>query len=394
VTYNQTTLWLARFSTADNYYFTLITEVGFAGLAAMIVFLIAVYRVIKSDLKQKNWEIISLALLVVLFAIFPSAPALIFLFLAFLAVFSRSEEKTVSLATNRVPSIIIAAPIVIGIVALGIFGTKAVMAEVTYQRSLDALTNNDAKNTYDLMTQATTQNPYVDRYHASLAQVDMALATSIANQTNLTDTDRTNVTQLITQAINEGKASVSLNPGRSQNWELLSQIYANIMSFATGADQFAIDSYLQAVALDPVNPNLRISLGGVYYALGRYSDAIDTYKLAILTKSDLANAHYNLAIAYRDNKDYTDAITEMNTVLTLVDKNSSDYTLAQTTLSDLQKNKPVAATTTGTGSLTTPQTQVPVIQPPLTLPQEATPPATTPLSTTPPAATPPATTTP
>jgi tetratricopeptide (TPR) repeat protein len=390
VTYNQTALWLSRFSTANNYYFTLITEVGFAGLAAIAVLLIAVYRVIKSDLKQKNWEILSLALLVILFAIFPSAPALIFLFMAFLAVFSRSEEKTVSLATNRVPSIIVAAPIVIGIIALGVFGTKAVMAELTYQRSLDALTNNDAKNTYDLMTSAVSQNPYVDRYHSSFAQVDMALATSIAAKKDLTDTDRTNVTQLITQAINEGKATVSLNPGRSGAWELLAQIYGNIMAFATGADQFAIDTYSQAIALDPINPNLRISLGGVYYALGRYTDAIDAYKLAILTKSDLANAHYNLAIAYRDNKNFDSAITEMNTVLTLVPKDSSDYTLAQSTLADLQKNKPAATTSsTGTGSLTTPQTQVPVIQPPLTLPQEATPPATTP-----PAATPPATTTP
>ena len=274
-------------------------------------------------------------------------------------------------------SAIIAAPFLIGVVVLAVFGTKAVMAEVTYKESLNALANNDGVNTYKLMTQAVSQNPYVDRYHASLAQVSMAIATSIANQKNLTDTDKSNITQLISQAINEGKAYVSLNPGRSQNWALLAQIYGSIMPFAQGADQFAIQTYTQAIALDPIDPNLRISLGGIYYALGRYNDAIDTYKLAILAKSDLANAHYNLAIAYRDNKDYTDAITEMNTVLTLVDKNSSDYTLAQTTLSDLQKNKPAtAAATTGTGSLTTPQTQVPVIKPPLTLPKEATRPGT------------------
>ena len=375
--YNQTGLWTARFSTASNFYFTLITEAGFVGLAAITILLIAVYRMVLADLKQKNWEIISVALLVILFAFFPSAPALLFLLMALLAVFSKSEEKSVSLAATRVPSAIIAAPFLIGVVVLAVFGTKAVMAEVTYKESLNALANNDGVNTYKLMTQAVSQNPYVDRYHASLAQVSMAIATSIANQKNLTDTDKSNITQLISQAINEGKAYVSLNPGRSQNWALLAQIYGSIMPFAQGADQFAIQTYTQAIALDPIDPNLRISLGGIYYALGRYNDAIDTYKLAILAKSDLANAHYNLAIAYRDNKDYTDAITEMNTVLTLVDKNSSDYTLAQTTLSDLQKNKPAtAAATTGTGSLTTPQTQVPVIKPPLTLPKEATPPAT------------------
>ncbi|MCX6704043.1 MAG: tetratricopeptide repeat protein, partial [Candidatus Woesebacteria bacterium] len=375
IAYNQTGLWLARFSTANNYYFTLITELGFAGLAAIAVLIIGIYRVIKSDLKQKQWEVLSIALLVVLFAILPSASVLLFLLMALLSVFSHSEEKSVSLAAGKVPSAIIAAPIILGVAALGIFGTKAVGAELTYQKSLVALTNNDAKNTYDLMTKAITQNPYVDRYHATLAQIDMAIATSIANNKNLTDTDRTNITTLISQAINEGKATVTLNSGRSGNWELLAQIYGSIMPFAQGADQFAIQTYTQAVALDPLNPNLRVALGGIYYSLGRYDDAIDAFKLAVLTKPDLANAHYNLAIAYREKKNYDNAISEMNTVLTLVIKDSPDYTLAKNTLDALEKNKAAAAPAAAAENLTTPQTQVPIIKPPLTLPQEATPPA-------------------
>ena len=220
------------------------------------------------------------------------------------------------------------------------------------------------------------QNPYVDRYHASLAQVEMAIATSIANNKELTDTDRTNITQLISQAINEGKATVTLNQGRSGNWEILAQIYGNIMPFAQGADQFAIQTYTQAVALDPINPNLRIALGGIYYSLGRYDEAIDSFKLAIMTKPDYANSHYNLAIAYREKKDYDNAIAQMNTVLTLVTKDSPDYTLAQTTLADLEKSKPAAAKSTGTENLTPPQKQETIIKPPIELPKEATPPAT------------------
>jgi tetratricopeptide (TPR) repeat protein len=207
----------------------------------------------------------------------------------------------------------------------------------------------------------------------------MALATSLASKTDLTDTDRTTITQLVQAAINEGKATVTLNPGRSGNWEILAQIYRSIMPFAQGADQFTIQTYTQAVALDPTNPNLRIELGGVYYALGNYDSAIDTFKLAVLAKSDLANAHYNLAIAYRDKKDYTDAVTEMNNVLSLVAPGTSDYTLAKSTLDDLQKNIPATPTTgTTSQSLTTPAAVKPAIKPPLTLPEEATPPASSP----------------
>lgn len=374
ISYNQTALWLTRYSTANNYYFTFITELGFAGLGAIAVLLISIYRSVVLGFRRKEWEIAAIALLVILFAFFPSSPVLLFLLMALLAVFSHSEEKSVNLATSRVPSLIIAAPIFIGIIALGIFGTKAVAAEITYKKSLDALTNNNAKDTYDFMTKAVTQNQYVDRYHASLAQVEMAIATSIANKKDLTETDRTNITQLISQAINEGKATVALNQGRSANWEILAQIYQNIMPFAQGADQFAVQTYSQAVSLDPINPNLRIALGGIYYALGRYDDAIDTFKLAVLSKPDLANAHYNLAIAYREKKNFDSAITEMNTVLTLVTKDSPDYTLAKSTLDALEKAKPAAATT-GAGNLTTPQKTEAIIQPPITLPQEATPPA-------------------
>ena len=66
ISYNQTALWAARYATANNYYFTLITEVGFAGLAAISVLLIGIYRAVVAGFKQKNWEIASLALLVVI----------------------------------------------------------------------------------------------------------------------------------------------------------------------------------------------------------------------------------------------------------------------------------------------------------------------------------------
>jgi len=202
----------------------------------------------------------------------------------------------------------------------------------------------------------------------------MALASGIANKKDLTDADKKTVTQLVQQAINEGKSTVVLNPSRAGNWEILAQIYRSVMPFATGADQFTIQTYTQAVILDPVNPNLRISLGGVYYALGKYDLAIESFKLAVLAKPNLANAHYNLAVAYKAKKDYDNAIIEINNVLGIVAKGSSDYNLAKAELDNLQKNKPAASSDT----LTAPK---PIgtsnIKPPITLPQEATPPAST-----------------
>jgi len=394
--YNQSDLWQVKFTGASNYYFTLITETGFLGLSALIVLLISVYKVLSEKFRvginKENLgdhvERFSLILLFILFAVLPVAPILLVFLFALLALYSKSEGKTLHLnvaaadsgsrVASSIPSIIVGVPFLAGIIAVLIFGSKVLSAEATYKRSLEAMVKNDAKGTFDLMTKSVSQNQNVDRYHASLAQLDLALANSIASKKDITDADKTTVTQLVQAAIAEGKATVTLNPGRSGNWEVLAQIYRQIMPFAQGADQFAIQTFTQAVALDPVNPILRIALGGTYYALGNYDNAIDAFKLAVLTKPDFANSHYNLAVAYREKKNYDAAIAEINNVLGLVAKDSQDYTTAKAELENLQKQKAVVKPAGSSENLQAPQPAQPSnIKPPLTLPEEATPPAAT-----------------
>jgi len=396
LSYNQSDLWQLKFTGASNYYFTLITETGFLGLAAIIVLFTSVYKVLsekfKAGINKANLgdhvEGFSLVLLFTLFAILPVAPVLLVFLFTLLALYSRSESKTLHLnvaaadsgsrVASSVPSIIVGVPFLAGIIAVLIFGSKVLTAEATYKQSLDALVKNDAKGTFDLMTKSVSQNQNVDRYHASLAQLDLALANSIASKKDITDADKTTVTQLVQAAIAEGKATVSLNPGRSGNWEVLAQIYRQIMPFAQGADQFAVQTFTQAVALDPINPNLRIALGGTYYALGNYDNAIDAFKLAVLSKPDFANAHYNLAVAYREKKNYDAAIAEINNVLGLIAKDSQDYTIATTELDNLQKAKAAVKPAASSENLQAPQPAQPSnIKPPIELPQEAIPPAAT-----------------
>jgi tetratricopeptide (TPR) repeat protein len=126
--------------------------------------------------------------------------------------------------------------------------------------------------------------------------------------------------------------------------------------------------------LDPLNVNLRIALGGIYYALGRYDEAIQTFQTAVLSKPDLANAHYNLAITYREKGEIQKAIDQMNVVLSLVSKDSKDYEVAQAELENLQKKLPVEK---GTGESLTPPPSTPnsTVKPKITLPDGSNPPA-------------------
>lgn len=377
VSYNSTNLWQVRFTTGSNFYLTALAELGFSGVLAFAILFIVLYKLIS---RRFDTKFIPLLVLLVAFAAFPAAPVIVTLLFVLLALVSESEnKKTDILAESSAKSavILICLPILVGLGFFYFTGFKWMKAEVSYVKALEAMTKNDAKSTYDYMVLAIKQNPNVDRYHASLAQIDMVLAQSLAAKENVTEEDKTTITQLVQEAINEGKSTVTLNPTRSGNWEVLGQIYKSIMAFATGADQFAVQTYTQAITLDPTDPNLRISLGGVYYALGRYDEAIDVFNLAALAKPDLANAHYNLAVAYAAKKDYDNAITEINSVLSLVPKESEDYTLATNMLEEFNKNKPVKEVE-DTENLQAPEKiEQSNVKPPITLPEEATPPAQT-----------------
>ena len=51
LSYNQSDLWAIKFTQARDVYLTTLTEVGFLGIAAFILLIVAVYRVAKSEIK-------------------------------------------------------------------------------------------------------------------------------------------------------------------------------------------------------------------------------------------------------------------------------------------------------------------------------------------------------
>lgn len=386
--------WAIKYSTSRSFLLTNLAETGIAGFAIFIFLLYQIYKLAGKYLSEKlpsspleTGVIASIAILVLSFIFFPFYLTAFLTFFLLLSIISSKHEVNINLKTlndskiaSRLPAIFLSAILIALISVVSFIGGKTTLAEYNYAKALVALNNNDGKLAYETIIKAINLSPKNDTYHISLSQMDMALASGIAQKKNLADADKTTVTQLIQEAISEAKNGVSLNPQRSGNWGNLAAIYQSIMPFAQGADNYAIQSYTQAIALDPISPNLRISLGGIYYALGRYDEAISAFQLATLAKPDLANAHYNLSAAYREKGDLDKAITEMNTVLTLVAKDSADYNLAKAELDSLQKKLPAAkGTGTTTGNLTAP-TEAPaqVIKPPITLPNEATPPTTAP----------------
>src|SRR5690606_10008955 len=60
----------------------------------------------------------------------------------------------------------------------------------------------------------------------------------------------------------------------------------------------AKESYLQAMQIDPDDPELRLSLGVLYILQGNEDAAIEELEYAIELDAQIATAHANLALAY------------------------------------------------------------------------------------------------
>ncbi len=396
ISYNSSDIWAIKYSTAGNFYFTLFTETGLLGLSGIILLIWVFFKDAKKQLKEHklvNWgytaaaPLISFALLVIVLAVFPATVfinILLFILLAFSAkahagstnlTIQRVKEGSDEVVASKLMAILIITPLMGVAVYGGYLGFNMLKGEYYYKAALESLLANDAQGTFNYMRKAVTANPRVDRYRATSSRIYLILADATARKKDLTDADRTTITQLIQASIAEGKANVALNPLRAQNWEVLGRTYQSIIPLANGADAFAVQAYTQAVALDPINPQTRIALGGLYYSAKNYETSTRVFELAVTSKADLANSHFNLAYSYMQQGKLDTAIQQMTQVMGMVAPDSKDYEAAKKALEDFQSKKKATAPENTENLTSPPAVPTPAIKPKVELPEGSEPPA-------------------
>lgn len=357
VEFNQYEFWNTRFNAARNYPLHLFTTNGIIGLLAWFFLLFMIVRIVRKATKL-SWvgrsSLMGLGAILLVILTIPSNVVLTATFVFLLAILildlkthkdpvvselllrlfaaklvdsEHVEQQQKQLRTEVLP-LVIGVPTLL--LALFVFyGSYRVMAaDMAFRASLVAAADNNGTQTYEKQRLAIQRNPYLSNYHRSYASTNLALANTIGAQENVSDQDRNTISTLIRQAIREGQNAVRINPDNPANWETLATIYRNLINAADGATQWAISSYAQAINLDRTNPRLWLDVGGVFYQLQNYPQAIEAFQRAAALKPDWANAHYNLANAYARNQEFRRAIAEYDAVLALVEPTSADYTRA------------------------------------------------------------------
>ncbi len=273
---------------------------------------------------------------------------------------SMAKSSSQTIKVEALPSVLLTISVGVLLFVL-FFEGKLALADYHHRLALNAASQNQGIVAYNELIAAEKLNPQNDLYRTDLAQVNFALANAIAlakgptqasPNGSLTDQDKQNIQVLLQQSINEARTAVALSPNSAANWEILALLYRQISGVAQNALVFSLDSYGKAIFADPLNPLLRLSVGGTYYAIKNYDLAIRFFTDAINLKPDFANGYYNLSVAERDKGDLVTAQALAEKVVTLVDKNSADYKIATDYLNDLKAKtgtatQPPAATTSG-----------------------------------------------
>jgi len=373
VAFNLLPFWNFSFDTSYNEFLQTLGTVGIFGFLALMYFCVVILvnswrnlAVDTQDAEQDNTHVLLPAmamsglLAIVLFAIHATTLVSIVVTLFVLAVLMMAQKSIrervtelslgikASTAGNRqfdlFPIILFVIYVVAAFAVL--YNTVTMTAADYYHRRALETANTNGAQTYAFLQKAETLNPYVDLYRVDMSQTNFALANAIAARAkpgkngtlNLSAQDRQTIQTLLAQSINEAKAGVLLSPRNPRNWEVLASIYRNIDGVAQNALAFSLSAYGQAIQLDPLNPTLRLNVGGIYYITKNYNNAIQNFTDAANLKPDYPNAYYNLSIAYRDNNDPVDALAVANQTVVLLQSNpnSPDYKTAVQLQSELK----------------------------------------------------------
>lgn len=372
---NKTIFWNIRFENSFNEYLQVLGTLGGLGLLALLLltasFVKSSFRVLtgmpnlsEGHLDQQAGSYVTKALAVsglVLFVLLALHSATLVVWvvgLLLLACFAvaggrnkpihlkLSSHHSESLSINILPGILIM--IILGVVGFAAFYLgKITLADIHHRQAQVAVTNNKAQMAYDELVKSAEYNPLNDLYRADLSNTNIALANAIvaskvdnsgaSPSANLSDKDKETIKALLQQSINHGKAATVLSPRNAANWEVLGSVYRQISSVAQNALQFSLDSFGRAIQRDPLNPNLRIIAGSIYYSAKNYDMAIRFFTDAVNLKPDLYVAYYNLALALKDKGDLETAKKVAEKLVSVLKPNTSDYDKATEFLDSIDK---------------------------------------------------------
>jgi len=333
--FNMTKFWAMTFDRSSMGILQIWTEMGVVGLAL-------IFWAVGSWFKQKGKKyFLELGVLGLMVLFLPLNTVSIFLLVWLAANKLESSEKKMVLRVGEnglnVMPYLVTVVLLVGIGFAGFNLVKIVAGDYYWKQSLLAATKNEGVKTYELQIKAIEKNPNMADYRMIYSQTNLALVSGFLTKKDMTDEEKERASALVQQSVREAKAAIALNGKIADYWQNLAVIYKNLVGVVEGTVDWSVQSYQQAITLNPANVSIYMDLGGLYYAAGDYESADRFFEKSVVNKNDYANAWYNWAYSAKQTGKLQVAINRMDQALKLVAADSEDYKKANEELTGWKK---------------------------------------------------------
>lgn len=368
-------IWNLSFVKSSSFILELLATTGILGVCAFIYLIVKIIK--ESDGKttiKHNFAFIAVLILIALSFLLPftfSTQVLFFMVLGLFAAnqglnsknpnFYEVELQFVAFKKGIIPFLSLpvgSSPVassastkimpvtffILCLVLTGFIGFIVVqyaIADTLFQKSFIAASANNGLQTYNDQVSAIKIFPYKDSYYRIYSQTNLALANSLVAQqpknSSISAETQQTIYTLIQQSINSARTAVNLSPSTAVNWDNLSSIYRSLIGFGENAENFAVISSQQAIALNPNDPQAYLTLGGIYYQQGQWENAQRQFQIAVNLKPDFSNGYYNLGHALESKGDLEGALKQYEIVKSLVAADKEGVKKITTEIDELKK---------------------------------------------------------
>jgi Flp pilus assembly protein TadD len=339
---NASAFWSLRFDRAKS---SLITSVATLGLVGTVLWLVLMLWVAAKAIgrlvferNHEEWKMtyvmfIGWALLFATHLLYSSNFTMSFMLWGFTGLLAAQVMlKPWQSDFSRSPKLGLGASVAFGVVAVGVltsifFTGSRFVAEVAFANSveLDQTEGAEIDDIISELNRAAAFNGFSDVYQRNLSSAYLMKARALvagAQGSELSTEDTQKVAEVVKLAIDSASRATVIEPNYVSNWVVLGSIYRDVMSFASGAEDLAAKSFVNAITLEGVSPVHRTNLGRVYLTVADRARALtnaddqelalqaqaqeasllataeEAFVSAINLKGDYLPAHYYLAAAY------------------------------------------------------------------------------------------------
>ncbi|MDP2741124.1 MAG: tetratricopeptide repeat protein, partial [bacterium] len=335
--FNQGSLWNVTFNKGSSKVLNLTATTGILGILSFLALIgVVLFYGVKFMLRQKQSKsapaeekkennrflILTGGILVcfivqtVGYFLYNSNLSLDFLYfflLASLVGLFFGERKTFSLDPSSLLNLGVTFVFtIVFIFGLGILilGGQRYVAEVNYFLGESALALGNIDQGIQGIEKAVSLNSGSDIYLTELSQLYLSKIAVVNNDSKLSKEEKTKTLQLLVQnSINASKIATDVSPKNVSNWSVRGYVSQNLIGVIDGVDTLALNSYDEAIKLDPNNPYYPNQKGIIYITKASIlakdktaekeqvlAQAKEQFDKAIQLKSDYAAARFQIAM--------------------------------------------------------------------------------------------------